>query len=273
MDRVIVPSEHVKRVIENTGPTTTSVSVIGESYLGSIDSPEDNRLDLSLSTDFNFLIIGQMTGQKADNDRKNLLNTIKWFCEAFPNDPDVGLIVKTNQGRATRIDRHRTEKSLREIVSHFRVGKYPKVYMLHGAMSESEMVGLYRRDDVKALVSLTRGEGFGLPLLEAAACNLPVIATNWSGHLDFLNLGKFLPINYIMSEIPDSRVDDRIFFKGMRWANPSEEDFKKKLYKFRHKYMLPQRWANELSAEVRKKFSPEAVFQSYDLFMRKEFGL
>ena len=150
------------------------------------------------------------------------------------------------------------------IISEVRVGKYPKIYLLHGNLHSGEIASLYKHEKVKCLLSLTRGEGFGLPLLEASACELPVIATNWSAHLDFLNCGKFIPIDYNLIKIPPERQDGRIFIEGTRWADPSEQDFKKKVVKFRNKYLLPQQWAKDLSKQVKERFSSAAIMNIYD---------
>ena len=117
---------------------------------------------------------------------------------------------------------------------------------------------------MKALISLTRGEGFGLPLLEASACGLPVVATNWSAHLDFLKLGKFIPIKYNLVEIGQTRVDERIFLKGFKWANPDERDFKSKIVKLRNKYTLPEQWAKDLSVKIKSTFSSKPIISMYD---------
>ena len=119
-------------------------------------------------------------------------------------------------------------------------------------------------ESVKCLVSLTRGEGFGLPLLEASAAKIPVIATNWSGHLDFLNVGKFIPVNYKLVEIPEDRIDGRIFKKGFKWADADELDFKKKIRKFRNNYSKPNQWAADLSDCLKSTFSQKAVCEKYD---------
>jgi len=273
MDAVIVPTTHTRDIIKNTGPTRTPIHVIPESYLDKIDDSEIKPLDLPIETDFNFLVVGQFTGNDPWNDRKNIFYTIKWFCEAFKDDPSVGLIIKSNHGRSTRIDRKITTSALKGILDEVRSGPFPKVHLLHGLMSEEDMTGLYRREDVKCLISLTRGEGFGLPLLEAAASGIPVIATNWSGHLDFLGLGKFLPISYSLGEIPENKPDNRIFFKGMRWAQPSEEDFKKKVAKFRQKPGLPKKWAIELSEKIKNKFSIRSICDEYNSFLFQEFNI
>ena len=98
-------------------------------------------------------------------------------------------------------------------------------------MTNREMVSLYRNESVKCLVSLTRGEGYGLPILEAAAAGLPTIVTGWSGHIDFLRNGKFISVDYNLTPIHSSRVDGQIFLQGTRWASPKEKDAKRKLRK------------------------------------------
>ena len=264
MDAVIVPSNHIKKIIENTGTVTIPLFVVPEWYHEDIDNRNFTDLGIEFETSFNFLSIAQITSNNPDSDRKNLMYTIKWFCEAFEGDTDVGLIVKTNHGRGTRIDRAITKNKIRQLLSEVRKGEYPKIHLIHGNLSSSEISGLYKHPTVKGLISLTRGEGFGLPLLEAAACELPVIVTNWSAHLDFLNLGKFIPIKYDMVEIDSSRIDDRIFFDGFQWANPSEEDFKNKIIKLRDKYTLPKKWAKDLASKVKSNFSSKPIISMYD---------
>ena len=272
MDLVIVPSNHVKQTILNTGTTTTPVCVVPESYLDEIDHKSVDAIDLGIDTKFNFLIVGTFTGSDPYNDRKNLFFTIKWLCEVFSNDPDVGIIVKTNHGRGTMIDRNITKGKIKQVRDEVRKGEYPKIHMLHGNLTNSEMASVYR-NDIKCFVSLTRGEGYGLPLLESAASGIPIIATNWSGHLDFLNLGKFIPVHYKMVEVPDSRVDERIFTSGTRWADPLENDFKKKVKKFRNSYEKPMAWASDLSTRIRERFSHSAICNIYDSVIEEHLAI
>jgi glycosyltransferase involved in cell wall biosynthesis len=268
MDEVIVPSNHVKDCLTNTGTVTKQISVVPESYVDAIRSTEHPRLP-SYSTEFNFLVFGQFTGNSYMNDRKNTFNTIKWLCEAFKDDPAVGIVVKTNMGRNTKIDRSVVKNTLKQLLKDVRKGPYPKVHFLHGDMYDDEVASLYVHPQIKALVSLTRGEGFGLPTLEAAASGLPVIATGWSGHLDFLKQGKFVSVTYQLGEIHPSRIDGRIFVQGSRWANASEEDFKKRVLKFRNNNDIPREWAAELGQRLRITHSFESISRLYDELLDK----
>jgi glycosyltransferase involved in cell wall biosynthesis len=140
-------------------------------------------------------------------------------------------------------------------------------------MNSEEVAGLYKNDTVKCLISLTRGEGFGLPILEAAASGLPVIATSWSGHMDFMSLGKFIPISYKLIDIHPSRIDNRIFIEGLRWAEPNENDFKNKVKKFRKKHQIPQQWAKDLQEIILETHSQSAINEHYNRILMEELDL
>jgi len=261
MNVVIVPSEHVKKTLVSSGNVTTPIHVIGEWYMPEID--DASSFDLPLTTKFNFLIVSQMTSQNSADDRKNILDTLKWMFDVFKDNKDVGIILKTNFGRGTKIDRKFTQDNIERFVNQNRKGLYPRIHVLHGNLTSSEIAGLYRNPTVKCLVSLTRGEGFGLPLLEAAASGLPVITTNWSGHLDFMKLGKFIPVDFTLVDIPPTRIDNNIFMQGTKWAQPIEADFKKRLSKFKDSYVTPKQWAEELSIKCQKTFSRSAILDNY----------
>tara|TARA_R100000808_G_C2155541_1_gene168578 strand:- start:3884 stop:5047 length:1164 start_codon:yes stop_codon:yes gene_type:complete len=264
MQHVIVPSTFTKNVLLNSGHCTTPITVVPECFYDEIVEENIPESNLDFETDFNFLLFGQFTGHSPETDRKNLFNTLRLMCHIFKDDPNVGIVLKTNSGRNTTIDKSITEKTVRQVISEVRIGEYPKVHLLHGRYSSSEIASLHRHPKIKCLVSLTRGEGFGLPLLEAAASGLPIIATNWSGHLDFLNLGKFIPVSYRLENIPQSRTDNQIFMQGSSWAEFDEANAISRLQKFRKSPYMPQKWAQELREKLLKTHTQNAINAKYN---------
>jgi glycosyltransferase involved in cell wall biosynthesis len=265
MSMVIVPSNHSKNCLTASGNISVPLKVIPEAYCGAITKDEKTGIDdLQLTTDFNVLLFGQITGNNPENDRKNIFYTIKWLCETFKNDEDFGIVIKTNAGRNTNIDKKIVTQTLQGVLREVRKGEFPRVYLLHGDLSDSEVASLYRHPKIKALVSLTRGEGYGLPILEASASGLPVIATGWSGHTDFLSHGKYIDVPYKLGPVHQSRIDNKIFMQGTNWANPSEDEFKRKITKFRNASSIPREWAQELKTKIIEKYSIESIIKLYD---------
>lgn len=263
MSAVIVPSQHAAKSLTSSGRVTVPLSVVAESYPDCLeDIGGAPTIDLGELPEFCFLVVGQFTSGSPKSDRKRLQETLEWLCAEFDGDPSVGIIVKTNMGKGSRIDRNMCERALRDCCK--RKDGLPRVTFVHGSLSDDEMHALYRHPSVKALVTCTRGEGFGLPILEAAACGIPVVATNWSGHLDFLSLGRFVRLDYTLREIPRDRVDANIFMPGARWADVDGTDLKKKARKLRESYAIPKEWAVELADRLRTTNSFDAVAAAYD---------
>lgn len=272
MTAVVVPSQSAKMSLTNTGQVTCPLLVIPEAYSDAINSTILPELP-EFSTPFNFLVFGQLTGNNPENDRKNIFYTIKWLCEVFKDDKDVGIVLKTNVGKNTLIDRNMTKNLISAIVHETRRGSaFPKVHLLHGDMNDAEVAALYKHPQLKGLISLTRGEGYGLPILEAAASGLPIIATGWSGHLDFLKHGKYISVYYRLADVHPSRIDGRIFVKGARWAMPSEDDFKKRVAKFRQSSSTPKEWATELQSVILEKYNLSSIMKMYDEALKEYIG-
>lgn len=276
MDEIIVPSKHAKLSLVNSGNISVPISVIPESFHDAIVLPDEELPPCplqDLSTTFNFLLFGQITGSNPHNDRKNLFYTIRWLCEEFKDNPEIGIVLKTNTARNTKIDRNNVMRLVKEVVNEVRKGEFPKIHVLHGSLTEEEVATVYRHPSIKALVSLTRGEGFGLPTLEAAASGLPVIATGWSGHMDFMKLGKFIEVHYELKEVHESRVDDNLFMKNARWAEASEPDFKRRAQKLYNSSKIPKQWAKDLQEKLIKNNSFETIANHYESAFKEKLAL
>ena len=186
------------------------------------------EIDLQLDYDFNFLVVSQM------GIRKNIQKTIQWFIEEFKDD-EVGLIVKTNIAKNSLIDKRHTEERLQDIVrSHEYFDSMKcKVYLLHGEMTDDELHAVYLHEKVKAFLTLTHGEGFGLPIFEAAYSGLPVIAPGWSGQLDFLVDEKggenFYNVAFDIQPVQKEAEWRGIIDAGSMWAYPRKQSAKQKM--------------------------------------------
>tara|TARA_Y100001972_G_scaffold31429_1_gene38674 strand:+ start:593 stop:1768 length:1176 start_codon:yes stop_codon:yes gene_type:complete len=269
MDLVITPSEFTKQVLVNTGLEENKVSVVHETYPEIFDNTGLNANSLknfldNLDTKKNFLIVGQITGLNTKSDRKNLFNTLKAFISAYKDDKEVGLILKTNSGRNTKIDKYKTINIIKSIINDVGKKEFPRIHFLHGNLTESELYELYTNEKVNYFISASRGEGFGLPLIESARLGLPVIATNWSGHLDFLKLGNFTRLNYDLVEIDDSRVDNKIFIKGTKWAEVPQGHLRLVLKKAFLDYGKKKKNAKELAVKIKENFNFDKIKKDYD---------
>ena len=264
MDLVIVPSEFTKNTFLKTGDVKTKIVVIPESFPEEFLSEQNEEISLNLETKFNFLIFGQLTGNGVYNDRKNLPVTVKLLKETFEGNPDVGIIVKTNLGSQTQIDKNNVSNVLTRLAKEINLNSSgPKVYLLHGDMTNIELKALYTDPKIKALVSLTHGEGFGLTLLEAAACGLPVIATDWSAHTEFLSKGKYISVPTKVEQIHPSRIDNQIFMQNAKWANVIENEAKQRFRKFYESPQKPLEWASQLQKIIKKDYSIQKIMEIY----------
>jgi glycosyltransferase involved in cell wall biosynthesis len=185
-----------------------------------------SALDLELTTDYNFVCVAQF------GPRKNLQNTINWFVEEFHDDADAGLIVKTNVSKNSLIDRETCEGRFKGTLANYPDRKC-KVYLLHGDMTDKEMHEIYLHDKVFAALSLTHGEGFGLPLFEAAYMGAPVVAPGWSGQMDFLcgEDGKenFYNVAFDLNPVQEAAVWKGVILKDSMWAHARENSAKEKM--------------------------------------------
>ena len=278
MDKIITISKHSKQTYKDTaynfknektgeeGEISIQTPIEYVSYPVRKFSPED--IDLNLTTNFNFLSVAQLS------PRKNIYQLIKAFIEVHRDNDDVGLIIKANSAKNSLIDRRHTLRGFEQVVKNFG-DKKCKIYLLHGCLSDGELAGLYTHPKVKALVSTSHGEGFGLPLFEAAYYGLPVVATNWGGHLDFLykpvkqknNKIKIKPmfgrISYTLGPIQKEAIWDEILVEDSLWAFPEEGSIKMNLEEVYKDHGRFKKRAKELQKWICKEFSEEKKYQEY----------
>jgi len=278
MDKILTISEfsrdsYVNTVYEATNTDTgEKVDYRVQTQIDYIHYPvvkaEPENLDLDLETDFNFLAVAQLS------PRKNAEQLILNFIDKFRDNENVGLIVKANSVKNSIPDRFMTRGLFNQAVQ--KAGeKKCKVYLLHGYLSDKQMAGLYTHSKVKALVSTTHGEGYGLPLFEAAYYGLPVIATDWSGHLDFLYMkekqknGKykkkhmFSRISYSLRPVPAEVLWKDVIVQDSMWAFPEDGSIKMNLDEVYRDYGRFKKRAKKLQDWVCEDFEASKIYKQY----------
>lgn len=207
MDLTLVSSEHSKTTLQavydkmddktkqKVGEVklTKPVEVLFEGFNPKI---YDNKVEIhqsvkevmdSVNESFAYLFVGHWLQGNIGHDRKNVSGMVHTFLNTFKNKKNKpALILKTSITAPGITNVHELRKRVEMIRGMVDSNNLPNIYILDGDLSDEEMNSLYNHPKVKAHVSFTRGEGYGRPLLEACVSGKPIIASNWSGHLDFL---------------------------------------------------------------------------------------
>lgn len=241
MDLVLVSSNHAKTVFESTKfemvdsrsghpagtlELTTPVEVLFEGVdLEKYGKKVKTKVDLSkIKEKFCYLTVGHWMQGDLGHDRKNLGYTIKAFLETFKNKMNApALIVKTQQAGTSIMDREAILDRIDSIRRSVK-GTLPNVYLFHGEISDDEINALYNHSKVKVLVSLTKGEGFGRPLLEYSLTGKPMLVSGWSGQTDFLDPKETYLIGGTLTPVHKSSVLKDMILEEAHWFTPSDEE-------------------------------------------------
>jgi glycosyltransferase involved in cell wall biosynthesis len=192
-----------------------------------IDDNDLEGTDLVLSLDeikedFCFLFVGHWLQGQIGEDRKNVGYMIKAFLEIFKNKKiKPALILKTSSATNSIMDREEVIKKI-DAVKQTVKGDLPNVYLLHGDLDDEDINNLYNHSKVKAMVSLTKGEGFGRPLLEFSLSKKPIIASNWSGHLDFLHPEYNVLVGGSLTNVHQSAQVKDMILADSQWFTPND---------------------------------------------------
>lgn len=241
MDLTLVSSEHAKKVFENSsfeqrdqrtnqvirqvklekpvevlfeGADTNIYQVVNACFESNVWEVLD-----TIEEDFNFLFVGHWLQGELGQDRKDVGMLVKTFLETFKGKgKKPGLVLKTSSATYSIMDREEILDKIRAIKRMVGDDKdLPQIYLLHGELSDSEINDLYNHPKIKAHVSFTKGEGYGRPLLEASISQKPVIAPNYSGHLDFLDKDMSIILPGEIKQIHPSAVVQNMLLPESGW--------------------------------------------------------
>ena len=243
MDVNFVSSEHAKKTFldssyekqdsqtkQSVGKLTINKPI--EVLLEGIDLetylPKKSEFNLDeIEENFAYLFVGHWMQGELGEDRKNVGGMIQTFFETFKNRKKTpALILKCSGAGSSYIDRNQMLSKISQIRSFIKDARtLPNVYLLHGDLSNNEINELYNHKKVKAMVSLTKGEGFGRPLLEFSRTKKPIIATNWSGHLDFLDPEFTSLVKGNLTNVHPSAVIKDMILAESQWFTASYPEF------------------------------------------------
>ena len=184
-----------------------------------LSSKDKISLDLSsIKESFCFLFVGHWMQGDFGHDRKNVGVTIKYFFDAFKNTPNPpALILKASTGRNSYVGREALLDKINIIKKSYNKSiKLPNVYLLNGNLSDTQMNELYNHPKVKAMVSLTKGEGYGRPLSEFCLSKKPLIVSGWSGHMDFIDPTNCVVLPGNLENVHDSAAN-KWLLKETKW--------------------------------------------------------
>ena len=245
MNLVLTSSEHGKNVFKNsvfevrdnqsnkTGelklekPVEVLFEGVDTNKYKKVSLPSNNKLVQSLNSieeSFCFLVLGHWLQGDFGQDRKNLGLTIERFMSAFKHQlKKPALILKTQSSNSSIMDRTKILKKIEEVKSLVGGKNLPNIYLLHGELNDEEINFLYNHPKVKAMTSLTKGEGFGRPLLEFAAVGKPILASGWSGHTDFLDKEYNLLVGGKLEPVHRSAAVKDMILEESQWFEADKQ--------------------------------------------------
>jgi glycosyltransferase involved in cell wall biosynthesis len=268
MDLVITTSQFSKNVLLSTVynetekgtnrvlgkiQVTKPIEVLFEGVNDKVYSDKLSQFDLNIKEDFCFLFVGHWLKGIVGQDRKDVAMLIKTFASTFNNDTNSpALILKTSSATFSVKERENMRMKIRDLVMD--IPNPPSIYLLFGELTDNEMSGLYNHPKVKSMVSFTKGEGFGRPLLEFSMTGKPVVVSNWSGHKDFLpeHMSTFLIGQ--LNDVHDSAIDNFII-KDSKWFTVDYDNASMVLKKVKTDYQSYLDESNKIKINNVEKFS------------------
>ena len=235
-----------------------------------LKTPIAKTLD-NIEENFCYLMVGQWCQGGYGEDRKDIPRAIKTFYETFANKKSApALVLKTSGATFSVLDKEQCLSKLNQIKNAFPKDiKLPNVYFIHGSLTTEEMNELYNHHKIKAFYLTTHGEGFGRPLLEASFTGLPVITSNWSGHLDFLSPENSLLVSGELQKVPRSVVWKDIIVEDSQWFVANSDSVASALNYVHQNYNEVKKKAVDLMKQNREKFNTEKMVEKFDSILEK----
>lgn len=224
----------------------------------------------AIKEDFCYLFVGHWLSGEFGEDRKNISGMIRTFLEAFKNKSpqnQPALILKTSAADFSAIDREDLLNKLNQIIKSVKSTQIPNIYLIHGDLTDEEMNSLYNHPKVKAHITFTKGEGYGRPLAEAGLSQKPIIASNWSGHIDFLKHAILLPGT--LTNVHPSAAWENVILQESQWFSVDYGYAMETIRSVYEKYKDVKDLGKRQSYHIKKNFSLDAMDTKLNELMDK----
>ncbi len=224
----------------------------------------------SIKESFLFLYTGHWLQGNLGHDRKDTGMLVKTFLEKFKNMKNPpALLMKTSGATFSILDRNGILDKIENIKKSIDAKSLPNIYVLHGDLEDDEMNDLYNHPKVKAHVTFTHGEGFGRPLLEASFSEKPIIAPNWSGHIDFLNKRNCILLPGTMIDVDKSSIPKEMFQQGAKWFQVNYQYAGQMMFKVFKEYRKYNLNAKKMAVFNKTKFSLNNMTTEFENILNK----
>ena len=273
MQLIIVPSEFTKAVFENTAKQknkliTTPIEVVPEYFDETIYNNKSITASIpdlnSIEESFAFLSVGHWLQGDAGEDRKNISGMLHCFFNTFKDTKNPpALIMKTSGATYSIMDKMDIENRINQFRDMFPNAKLPNVYLVHGELTDEEMNALYNHPKVKAMVSFTKAEGFGRPLLEFSTTSKPIIAPHYSGQADFLKKDFICALPGQLTPIHASAANEFLIAEA-KWFTPDYGQAMAMMQDVQKNYKKWSELAKRQRYFVNTTFTRTAVAKTYE---------
>ena len=279
MDLIIVPSNFTKSNLAGTVyqqkdqatgqivgeyKLTKPVEVLFEGVDVDVFGKGGEDILSNVKEDFNFLIVGHWLKGSLGNDRKDIGMAIKTIATVFqylPKEKRPGIIIKTSHAGFSVIDRETTLQKIEGVLEQFGEN-VPSIYLIHGDLEEKDMAALYHHPKVKAMVSFAKGEGYGRPMAEFTLTGKPIIASGWSGQLDFLPKEHSVLLEGQLTQVDESAADQFIL-KEAQWFTVNYSNAANKIYDVYNKYNDYLKQSAGLKENTLKNFTLDKMHDKF----------
>jgi glycosyltransferase involved in cell wall biosynthesis len=249
---ILPSSQFAKEIFEKNGVKKEKMVVLPHGYDETLFNPQMPETPLVGvdNSKFKFLCIA------APHWRKGLDILLKAYIEEFKGDQDVVLILKSS------MNSHEPQKAhfhvdLKQIISSLKKThnySWPEIKYIDYRVES--LAGLYKTSN--AVVLPTRAECFSLTVLEAAACQVPVITTDYGGHLDFLNHENSYLIDYVLRKCPKEGQYHE-YQPNALISEPSHEDLKRLMRHVKNNKQEAEGKAQVAYSQISEKYKWSAV--------------